>query len=675
MNRLLQFLFICLLGITFHACVDQEFDEPPIDGEDPGITPNATIADLKALYKPGQLVPITQDLTIGGVVVADDRSGNYYKSIILQDETAGIEVRISQTSAYNFYPIGRQLFIKCKGLVIGDYNGVAQLGGYTYIEGGASQLGDIIALNDYIIKGKRVGAPAPKVKKINELTAADVSTLIKLENVEFAGTDINLPFADIIGRASLNRTIKDCNGGSILLRTSGFATFANEKVPQGNGSIVGIYSIFGRDKQLFIRELTDVNMEGTRCTGGGGGGGSTGNETRISIQEVRNLFKGGTKTGPEGKKIAGVVISDRTTGNWDTRNLVIQDSTGGIAIRFANNNTFFVGDAVEIVIAGQELSEFNGLLQLNGVDNNLSKKTGTGPLPTPREGTVAEVKANLENWESTLVKIKSATLSGGSTYSGTRKINDATGNVDLFTRTQATFATEPLPSGTVEVVAVVSQFTNAQLIIRNTGDVKTGNVVDPGSSELISIRTLRSAFSGTTTTAPAGKKIRGVVISDKDNINWDGRNLVIQDTSGGIVVRFTANHTFTLGQEVEVNVGGKELSEFNGLLQVNSVANNLATLIGNGTLPTPREATIAQVLANLDAWESTLVKIKNATIASGTYSGSKDVTDGTGTIVLFTRTQATFSSQNVPSGMVEITAVVSQFTTPQLIIRNITDVK
>lgn len=674
MNRLLQFLFIFLIGITFTACVDQEFDVPPIDGEDPGITPNATIADIKALYKAGQYVTIKEDLTIGGVVVADDRSGNYYKSFILQDATAGIEVRINQTSAYNFYPIGRQLFIKCKGLVLGDYNGVAQLGGYIYIESGAQNLGDIVALNEHIIKGKRVQAVVPKVKKISELTTADISTLVKLENVEFSSVDVGLTYSDIVGRTSLNRTVKDCNGGSILLRTSGYATFAGDKIPEGNGTIVGVYSVFGRDKQLFIREITDVVLTGARCTGGGG---STGSETRISLQEVRNLFKGGTIAGPSGRKIAGVVISDRANGNWDTRNLVIQDSTGGIAVRFTGNHTFNAGDLVEVVISGQELSEFNGLLQVNNVDNSLSKKTGTSTI-APREATIAAIKANLENWESTLVKVKSATLTGGSTYAGTRKINDASGNVDLFTRTQASFGTQALPTGNVDVVAVVSQFTNAQLIIRTTADVTTGTGGNPGggSSDLISIRTLRTAFTGATTTAPASKKIKGVVISDKDNNNWDSRNLVIQDTSGsGIIVRFTAAHSFTLGQEIEVNVGGQELSEFNGLLQVNSVANNLATLIGNGTLPVPREATAAQVVANQEAWESTLVKIKNATIASGTYSGSKNVTDGTGTVVMFTRTQATFATQAVPGTAVEITAIVSQFTTPQIIIRNTSDIK
>lgn len=677
MNRLLNLFFFLLLGTALTSCVDQTFDEPPVDGEDPGITATTTIAELKSLYKVAQFVPITQDIIIGGVVVADDRSGNYYKTFILEDETGGIQVRISQTNAYNFYPIGRQLFIKCKGLVLGDYNGVPQLGGYIYVEDGAQNLGDIVSANDYIIKGKRVGEPAPKVKKIKELTTDDINTLIKLENVEFAGTDVGLTYADIVGRASVNRTVTDCNGNKILLRTSGYATFAGEKIPAGNGSLVAIYSVFGKDKQLFIRELSDVNMEGARCTAGGGGG-STGNETAINIQDVRNLFKSGTKVGPSDKKIVGVVISDRTTNNWDNRNLIIQDATGGIAVRFANNHTFDTGDQVEVVISGQELSEFNGLLQVNGVDNNLATKTGKGTLPTPREATVAEIKANLEAWESTLVKVKGATLSGGTTYSGTRKLNDATGNVDFFTRSQASFASDALPTGTVDVVAVVSQFTNAQLIIRNKSDVVVTGSGNPGggTTELASIQAIRSAYTGTTTTAPAGKKIRGVVISDKDNNNWDSKNLIIQDSTGGILVRFTAAHDFAMGQEIEVNVGGQELYDYNNLLEINNVPNNLATATGKTVTVTPREATIAQILANAEAWESTLIKIKNATIDSGTYAGSKNVNDGTGTIVLYTRTQASFSSQNVPSSKVEITAIISQFKTDtQLNIRTTADIK
>lgn len=101
------------------------------------------------------------------------------------------------------------------------------------------------------------------------------------------------------------------------------------------------------------------------------------------------------------------------------------------------------------------------------------------------------------------MKIKGATLSGGSTYGGTgaRRVTDASGNIDLFTRTQANFATQTLPTGTVDVVAVVSQFTNAQLIIRNSTDVTTSGGVNPnpnpgGGGD--SLQVLNEAFTNIT---------------------------------------------------------------------------------------------------------------------------------------------------------------------------------
>ncbi len=677
MNALLKNLFVLFLLAGLSACVDLEFDAPPVDGEDPGITPNATIAQVKSLYKPGGFAIIDQDWIIGGVVVADDRSGNFFRSIILQDETSGIEVRINQTNAYNFYPIGRQLFIRCKGLIIGDSNGVPQLGGYLYIENGAQQLGDIVELNDRIIKGKRTETPAPRVRTIAELSEADISSLVRIENVEFADADVGQTFADPVGRRTLNRTIRDCRNGTITLRTSGFSIFAGQRIPEGNGSITAIYSVFGTTKQLFIREISDINMTGARCSGGGGGNT---NDEPISIQEIRALFRSGASNGPAGRKIVGVVISDRTSNNWDGRNLVVQDATAGIAVRFQTNHSFNLGDQIEVSVGGQELSEFNGLLQINNIAPGQARGLGVGTLPVPREVTVNQIIANLETWESTLVRIVNGTLSGGTTYSGTRRLADATGSMDLFTRSQATFSGQALPTGPVNVVAVLSQFNNAQLVLRNLDDVTTGSGGggggDPGGSgDLLTLQQVRNLFKSGTTSGPAGRKIRGVVISDRENNNWDGRNLVIQDSTGGIVVRFQNNHTFALGQLIEINIASQELSLFNGLLQVNNVTNTNAQLIGAGTLPTPREATISQILANQEAWESTLVRIKNATIASGSYSGSKNVTDGTGTVVMFTRTQASFASQTVPSGAVEITAVLSKFNTPQIIIRNTSDVK
>ncbi len=661
---------VAVLSLLFSipSCVDQDFEGPPTTGTELDLEANTTIEELKSLHL-GKPTIIDQDVVIRGVVVADDRSGNFFRSFIFQDSTAGIEVLVNLTDFYNFYPIGRELAIDCKGLVLQNDNGIIQLGGYIYQENGVDQVGAIVDFDERIFRGMLLGAPEPDVKTISELGTEDISTLIKLENVEFASSELGLTFADAFGMRTLNRTLQDCNGNTVVVRTSGFADFANDTIPEGNGSIVAVYSVFGATGQLFIRELSDIDMAKTRCSGG------TGDEELIGIGELRELFKNGATEGPIDRKVRGVVISDKDSGNFDGRNIVLQDATGGIVVRFANDHKFSLGEEVEVVVSGQELSEFRGLLQLNRVSNDLAKSNGAGTLPAARETTVEEILNNQDIWESTLVQVKEATISGGATFSGGTTVNDGTGSVGLFTDFDASFANEPLPATAVTLTAIVSQFDEPQLVIRNLNDVETGGG-GGGDPELISLAEVRGLFESGAGSAPAARKVRGVVISDQDNGNWNARNMVLQDASGGIVIRFADDHSFALGEEVEINISGQELSEFNGLLQVNNVSNTLALSFGNGTPPAPREASIQEIQDNLEQWESTLVKISGVEFTEGgAFAGQKTLTDGTGTIATFTRNDASFANSNVPDGAFTLTAVVSQFNDPQLTIRNLSDIE
>jgi len=57
------------LVFSFNACRDDQFDEPPITGEDPGLTVNMTLDSLKNIYR-SQLtnysaIPILKLLTTG----------------------------------------------------------------------------------------------------------------------------------------------------------------------------------------------------------------------------------------------------------------------------------------------------------------------------------------------------------------------------------------------------------------------------------------------------------------------------------------------------------------------------------------------------------------------------------------------------------------------------------
>ena len=180
-----------------------------------------------------------------------------------------------------------------------------------------------------------------------------------------------------------------------------------------------------------------------------------------------------------------------------------------------------------------------------------------------------------------------------------------------------------------------------------------------------------------------GFSIEGVVISDKVNGNINSRNIAIQDASGrGIIVRFGTNHNFNLGDKVLVNITNDSLSTFSGILQLGGSAGIIssdATLVSSGNTITPTTVTIAAINNNIDLYESTLVKIVNATFSGGTTyngtSGTTSLSDGA-SIAHYTTSAATFKGDALPSGPKTVTAIVGRFnSTKQLSIRNTSDVQ
>ena len=97
-------LFAALfLTVSFVACVKTEFDQPPVGGDGQDIPTNTTIQALKGYHvTPKGFDLITEDLVIGGTVIMDDKTGNYYKTIVIQDSTGGIEIKFSNGYLYVF---------------------------------------------------------------------------------------------------------------------------------------------------------------------------------------------------------------------------------------------------------------------------------------------------------------------------------------------------------------------------------------------------------------------------------------------------------------------------------------------------------------------------------------------------------------------------------------------
>ena len=262
---------IVFTGVYVSSC-NKKFDEPPTFQE-PNIIVTTTIKDLKAIHTVSSAIDVIPgDKVIAGIVVCDDKSGNYYKQIAIQDATSGLLVRLDASNLYTSYPIGRKVYIKLKGLYISDYGGVCQIGVLDNSTPSSPALGAIPAalFDTYLFKGSVGNQVIPKVVTVAQLGIsmqdAYQSTLIQLENFEFTKGDTAGTYADPTKVISaISYTVKSCSGESIILRNSSYSNFTGIKVAKGNGSLIAIAGAFGSKKQLTIRDTSDVKFYGARC--------------------------------------------------------------------------------------------------------------------------------------------------------------------------------------------------------------------------------------------------------------------------------------------------------------------------------------------------------------------------------------------------------------------------
>jgi hypothetical protein len=478
----LSSLAVILVAMFALAC-KKKFDEPATV-IDPGVTANKTIKDFKTQYpvNSGEFRQITDDVILRGIVVGNDKTGNIYKQLFVQDSTGGIMLEVNALGLYNTFPVGREVFIMTKGLYVANETGMVKLCTREIVSGTPTVSGIPATLVDkYLVRGSINNPVVPKVVTLSQLNSDYISTLVQLVGYEVATADLNKTYADTsANKATTNINLSNCGGQSIIMRTSGYANFAGAKLPQGNGTVTAIYTVFNTTKQLVVRDSSDLQMKNPRC-----GSGVSTSLVYKTIQEIRALGAGAII--PANTGIRGTIVS--STFNEATGNYRIQDGSGyGIQLRFpANNPNYGLNDSVKVDVSNLSVDLFNGEMQITNIGN--SEKIGTGTV-TPRVTTAAAIAANLNTWSSTVVRLDNVSitfLSASGTTGNTYTVADATGSVQAFIRT--TLGYTP-PSSAASITGYVSQFNaTPQLTIRSASDVVGGGTPPPPVSGAISLTT------------------------------------------------------------------------------------------------------------------------------------------------------------------------------------------
>lgn len=223
------------------------------------LTPNTTILDLKKLYTtPGTPVTISDDIVIGGQVISEDRSGNVYKSLYIQDETGGIELKIGKNGLYNDYKLGQWVYVKCSGLTLGAYNGMVQLGWESNDSKYETSYIEVQYIIDTHIFRGEIGTPvaAKKVAEADLLKEENVGCYVELDGLTYSDKIFLLVYIDP------NKDTSD-NDNRILFsdKTWGVTTWAMSK--QGFLNYLNS-GTFDEGKTNTGRKVTDLKKELTK---------------------------------------------------------------------------------------------------------------------------------------------------------------------------------------------------------------------------------------------------------------------------------------------------------------------------------------------------------------------------------------------------------------------------
>lgn len=178
-----------------------------------------TIADLKDMYKANgnKAFVVQKNCVIKGQVTTSDQVGNFYKSLYIQDATAGIEIKIGKNGLYNEYKLGQWLYVDCTGLTVGDYNGMINVG-YADPSGQyeTAYLEHAYIIDAHVFKGKYDDPVEPVV-----VTEADLHKKVNLGRLV---TIKDLKYDDhifILAYVDPNGDRKDYNNNGIFIDEEG----------------------------------------------------------------------------------------------------------------------------------------------------------------------------------------------------------------------------------------------------------------------------------------------------------------------------------------------------------------------------------------------------------------------------------------------------------------------
>ncbi len=252
---------------------------------------------------------------ISGVVISNPSLNNLTskKIVILQDETAGIELYLSSDSKF---ARGDKVAVDLSGQKISEYKGLKQINGLS-----PDKVTLLTSDNEIVAKNVTIK---------DFLANKHESQYVELSGVQVLDSDLSKTWVQNDQHSSIN--IVDKDGNIFEVRSSKYSSFKSEAVPQGSGAIKGIASIYDDTIQLIFSDADDyAGLTGERF------------KTGDSWDDLPNASGEGTETSPYNvAKSLNILHSD----NIPEDNVYVKGKISKLGDFTANygNYTYYISD-------------------------------------------------------------------------------------------------------------------------------------------------------------------------------------------------------------------------------------------------------------------------------------------------------------------------------------------
>lgn len=284
----IKFIALAFLALTLGSCMGDGYADPDLTEKVPASPWGnnslreknvISIADLKTQFatiinSDNGYKLIEKDMMIKAVVTGNDVSGNIYNQVSVQDASGAIIIAINGSGLSGYLPVGQEILVNLKGLYIGSYKKLPQIGGVnTKLSDGSLGMGKIerAIWNEHfkILNPGEADASTvvPEEFDLTKLTDAaymdaNVGKLMTLKKVKFASANGTNVWAPDDSNTSLElidaETGKKISSSNLVVRNSGYSKFANEVVPQGVFDITGIFTRYNNTWQIVLRSTDDL---------------------------------------------------------------------------------------------------------------------------------------------------------------------------------------------------------------------------------------------------------------------------------------------------------------------------------------------------------------------------------------------------------------------------------